>query len=153
MAKINQKLTTIYKALASLQESIELLHEYSLKIAGKHTEHDARIALGLRDSTIQRFEYCTDLFWKVLKIYLEDIEKITLTANSPAGTLRAAVETRIITEEQGRQCIEMVKSRNETSHIYHDETAQNIAAKIPGYYELIKTIVDSLNDRLLQTKS
>jgi hypothetical protein len=63
------------------------------------------------------------------------------------GVIRAAVEARIITEDQGQQCLEMVKSRNLTSHIYHEEVAHDMAAKIPLYYQLMKSIIDSVQMR------
>ena len=82
MAKINQKLTTINEALETLKDGIELFREYKKITSGSPTKKDEQIFLGMRDSMIQRFEYCTDLFWKVLKIYLEEVEKIVIPAVS-----------------------------------------------------------------------
>lgn len=143
MAQIKQKLATIERALQSLSKSIELLYNYEKQKTGNED-----IALALRDSVIQRFEYCTDLFWKVVKIYLEEVEKVTLAAYSPAGIIRSAVEARIITEAQGLECLEMINSRNLTSHIYREEIAQNIVSKVPAYFSLMGNLVQTIHKRI-----
>lgn len=142
MAQITQKLATMRKALASLQDAITVRDEYQKTIARTHREMEEKIALGLRDSIIQRFEYCTDLFWKFLKVYLEEVQNVSLSINSPLGIIRACVEAKVMTESQGERCIEMIKNRNLTSHIYREEIAQTMASQIPGYHELMHTIVE-----------
>lgn len=148
MEKINRKITLYYEALQTLDDAIALFREYEELARRNATEKNEKIALGMRDSMIQRFEYCTDLFWKILKVYLEEVEKVSLGVLSPRGVLRAAVTARIITEAEGEQCMAMVKSRNETSHIYHAQVAQDIAQDIPAFYQLIKSITDRIKERL-----
>jgi len=143
MAKVKQKLTTIKAALKTLQKGMMLYDKFH-DIPVLQDESIDDLALALRDSVIQRFEYCTDLFWKTLKVYLEEVEEINLSVNSPAGIIRAAVEARIITEQQGQKCLEMIKNRNLTSHIYHQELADHIADNVPDYYQLMHDIVTSL---------
>ncbi len=148
MAKIKHKLETFELALETLQSSIELFKEYEQKIAATDNEKEKLIFLGLRDSVIQRFEYCTDLFWKILKLYLEEVEKITLTTYSPRSVIREAVRAKIISEQEGNACMKMVISRNKTSHIYHEEIAEDIVHKVPGYYDLMKSIADVIEKRM-----
>lgn len=142
MAKIVQKLAVIEKALASLKRSI-FSYEKAQASALPGTEE----LLMPRDSMIQRFEYSTDLFWKVLKLYLEEIEKVNLEAVSPRGVIREVVKTKLISEAEGDLCMKMVVSRNMTSHIYHEATAALIAQDIPGHYELMSTIVTRVAKR------
>lgn len=148
MERINQKLSTMLKALETLQSSIELFDNYKKSMSLKNTKIEEKVDLGLRDSIIQRFEYCTDLLWKLLKIYLEDVEKVTLLANTPSGIIRAAVQARIMTEEQGQQCLEMIKDRNITSHIYREEIAEDIKSKVPRYFDLQTAIVTGIERRM-----
>ena len=142
MEKINQKLTTMIEALGTLKESINLFDDYQTSYAQEPTKKNELLFKGLRDSMIQRFEYCTDLFWKVLKIYLQDVEKVELPTFAPRGIIREAVKAKTISEEEGEQSIDMVNSRNESSHIYHEEIAENIAQKVPGFYTLLSTVLD-----------
>ena len=70
----------------------------------------------IRDSVIQRFEFCYELAWKMLKLKLEDEG---FEVNTPKGTIRAAVSSGIIFD--GLQWTELHRMRNQTSHTY-DET-------------------------------
>ena len=141
VVKIIQKLTTLAQVLDTLQESIELYDKYKKKSEAEDTREYEQLFLGMRDSMIQRFEYCTDLFWKVFKLYLEDVEKVDLASTSPKGVVREAVRIRTITETEAAECIEMVMNRNQTSHIYHQELADIIAKRVPGFYKLMHILV------------
>src|SRR5438445_6077352 len=101
MEAINKKITIFLDALKSLEESIELFYECKDLFNKQPTEKHRRFFTGMRDSMIQRFEYCTDLFWKVVKVYLEDVEKMDLPVNSPRVILREAVTARILSEFEG----------------------------------------------------
>lgn len=141
MEKLTRKLKTINQALSTLKTGIELFQKHL-------SSNDEDISLSMQDSMIQRFEYCTDLFWKTIKIYMEDFEKIIIKYNTPKEIIRQATLARIISEEEGSKCIEMIKNRNETSHIYHREIADIIAGKIPEFYNLIHAIIDRVEKQV-----
>jgi hypothetical protein len=63
MEKIKQKLATINEALETLHDGIGLLDEQEHVIKREPSEKNEKIFLAMRDSVIQRFEYCTDLFF------------------------------------------------------------------------------------------
>jgi nucleotidyltransferase substrate binding protein (TIGR01987 family) len=144
MEKVTKKFTALYTALTTLSDSIDLFLECKETANNNPTPRNEKFALGMRDSMIQRFEYCTDLFWKVLKFYLEEVEKISVGVVSPRSVVRAAVTARIITEDEGQQCMKMIENRNKTSHMYHAEIAQDIAQDVPAFHHLIKTITDKI---------
>ncbi len=139
-----QKLSTFRNVFSTLQDAIELYREFEMLSMDKPTEKNGKIFLGMRDSMIKRFAYCTDLFWKVLKIYLEEIGKVTLPTYTPAGIIREAVQVKVLTEQEGSECLEMIKNRNQTSHIYYTAIVEDIAEKIPEYYRLMNVIVSRL---------
>lgn len=140
MEKLNRRIETFSQALESFNESIELHREYSLE--------EEKIFKATRDSVIQRFEYSTDLLWKILKIFLEDFEKITLTSVSPRNIIRDAVASRIISEKEGQICQNIISKRNETSHIYHEEVAEDIMEDIPEFYTTMLAILGRIKERI-----
>lgn len=142
METVNQKLMSLFEALETLAEGIQLFDEYADIAIASPTIRNEKVALGMRDSVIQRFEYCTDLFWKSLKFYLEITEKIDVTINSPRGIIREATKAKFLSEDEGDECIEMIECRNRTSYAYHEVMAEEIAAQAPKYYDLMKTIAD-----------
>jgi len=98
----------------------------------------------LRDSLIQRFEFCSDLFWKYLKRYEEETFNISLEIIAPRPVIMAACKAAIISEPDAEILLEMIKSRNFTSHIYKEETAKEISAQIPQYYKIMQKYAEKL---------
>lgn len=133
-------------ALATLEQAIEqnekikMLDEHVLLVLG----YKADIEKSLQDSLIQRFEFCTDLFWKYLKRYEEEAYFLTLDEISPRSVITTACKAKIISEPDAELLLEMVKDRNFTSHTYKAEIAAQIGARVPQYYTVIKKYVDAL---------
>jgi nucleotidyltransferase substrate binding protein (TIGR01987 family) len=74
------------------------------------------------DGSIQRFEFCFELGWKLLKKMLMDIEGID--ALSPKKALQFAYQLGWIEDEQA--WLKMLNDRNLTSHTYREEYAREI---------------------------
>ena len=151
MEPTNYKLTNLKNALATLESSIQLLDECeSGLIREDKSEYLSRIAIGLRDSMIQRFEYSVDSFWKFLKFYLENYEKFDLVLNSPRGVIRQTVEAKLLSESEGNEAVSMVDSRNQTSHIYRQEIAELISVDVPKYYAFMIDVVGRIEQNILK---
>ena len=144
MGKLNQKITIINQAFETLRDSISLYDE----VEKKRDAFGQRIVLAARDSMIQRFEYCVDLFWKVVKLYLEEVEKMDIPMASPRGIIRQAVKSKLLSEEEGQRLIIIINQRNQTSHMYYQEIAEQIAGNIPEEYKNLGDILTRLEGRL-----
>lgn len=112
-----QRFKNFGKAIALLQEAVNLTKERSL------TELEEQ---GL----IQRFEFTHELAWNVLKDYFEDQGNTLITGSRDAT--REAFNKSLI--EDGEGWMEMIKSRNQSSHTYNEEVAEEIIDKIIHQY-------------------
>jgi nucleotidyltransferase substrate binding protein (TIGR01987 family) len=144
MESLIQKYEKLTDAITSLNEAIEnFVHfETTYKIKFDTLERE-RIYKVFRDSLIQRFEYTTDLFWKYLKAHLE-MKSLLTNIISPATAIQEACSSGLLSEYEGHQLLAMVKGRNKTSHIYVEQVAQQIAGKIPSYYQIMNSIAKRL---------
>ena len=79
---------------------------------------------------IQAFEFTHELAWNVLKDYLES-QGIQGVIGSKGAT-REAFKSGLIAE--GEVWMDMIKSRNQTSHTYNEETANEITEAILKRY-------------------
>lgn len=150
MERVNEKIIDYFDALKTLENVLKRFYEYkNIYLAHPSDENEESFFI-VRDATIQRFEYCTDLIWKVIKVYLEEIEKAHIESYYPRGIIRNAVTSGFLSEVEGFELTEMVESRNKTSHIYHQEIADSIANKIPGYYILMKKIIDRMQVAIIK---
>ncbi|SMC39613.1 nucleotidyltransferase substrate binding protein [Sporomusa malonica] len=94
----------------------------------------------VRDATIQRFEYCFELSWKVLKKALK-IEGVEV--NSPRQALRSAFEIGYI--EDIDIWFEMLEDRNLTSHTYDPEVADKVYESAKRLPTEIRKVVKTLD--------
>lgn len=86
---------------------------------------------------IKAFEYTYELAWNTLKDYLE-YQGILNMAGS-RDVIREAYKVNLIVN--GEQWMNMLTSRNLTSHSYNEDTADQISdAVINVYYDLFKSL-------------
>lgn len=78
---------------------------------------------------VQAFEITFELAWKTQKDYLE---YNGIKVNTPRETIKEAFQSNII--EDGQIWIDMMESRNKTSHTYNVEFANQLAHEILEKY-------------------
>lgn len=83
-----------------------------------------------RQGLIKSFEYTFELAWNVLKDFLE-YQGINNIIGS-RDTIREAYKNAII--EDGQVWMNMIESRNRTSHSYNEEIALEIANEVINIY-------------------
>ncbi len=84
-----------------------------------------------QDALIQRFEFTFELAWKTLREFMTD-QGYQLEILSPKGVFAFAYQEGIISNET--LWLDMLDSRNLTSHDYGHELAQTIADKISNRF-------------------
>lgn len=95
----------------------------------------------MRDSAIQRFEFTCELAWKTMKAYLQ--EKGAKDIFFPKDVIKSAYQARIINNDLS--WLDMIDTRNETSHMYKESMAEDVYKKLPDYLPLIKDLVKELS--------
>jgi nucleotidyltransferase substrate binding protein (TIGR01987 family) len=79
---------------------------------------------------IKAFEFTYELAWNMMKDFFEFQGLNGIMGSRDA--FREAFQKGLITE--GETWMEMIKSRNQTSHVYHESLAKEIAEKIVEKY-------------------
>ncbi len=79
---------------------------------------------------IQAFEFSFELAWKLMKDYLP--EKGNAEIHGSRDAIRSAFRIGII--ENGEVWMNMIESRNKTSHSYDEEVAVKIIADVSNSY-------------------
>jgi len=113
-----QRFSNYKKALLQLQSAVALSEERELSLLEKQ---------GL----IQGFEYTHELAWKTMKDFLE-YRGSTEQIYGSKDASRQAFGLGLISN--GEEWMQMVKSRNLTSHTYDEETVEAIVEVILGSY-------------------
>ena len=113
-------------------EQIKLKHEdFSRALKKLHAalEKDIMADELFLDGLIQRFEFCFELSWKLMKAFL-DYEGIE--SNSPRSAIRNAFQTELIADAEA--WLDMLDKRNLSSHTYDADTALEIYRHVAQKY-------------------
>jgi nucleotidyltransferase substrate binding protein (TIGR01987 family) len=120
-----QRFSNFVKALQKLEEAVLYVQNDSLSENTTFVLNEI-----IKEGLIQRFEYTHELAWNVMKDYGN------YQGNSEIGgsrdATREAFKLQLFTD--GHIWMDMIKSRNETSHTYNQELADEIYDKIINLY-------------------
>ena len=114
-----QKCENFCNAVARLSESLVEL--------GKHPDSTV-----IRDGVIQRFEFTFELAWKSLREYMQDQGADMSGIVFSKQVFKAAYAAQIINDAD--IWLDMLDSRNITSHVYDDQQAAQVVAAIRDRY-------------------
>ncbi len=123
MKRLEQIANDFMKALAALED------------AARQAKSELEI-----DGTIQRFEFSFELFWKLLKVYLEGQGLIVRT---PRDSFKEAFRLGIVDDEA--ICLRMLDDRNLTVHLYDEQTSREVFVRIKNdYVKLLQGSLDKM---------
>lgn len=112
-----ERFSNYLKALSELREAVDLYNTRELTKLEKQ---------GL----IQAFEFTHEVAWNVIKDYFKEQGNTSITGSKDAA--REAFKNGIV--KNGHVWMDMVNSRNQTSHTYSKDIAEQIVVKIKEQY-------------------
>lgn len=131
----HQRLENFSKALSQLESAVMLSKQRKLSTLEEQ---------GL----IQAFEFTHELAWNLMRDYFYYQGNNEITGSRDAT--REAFKMGLV--KNGETWMEMIKSRNQSSHTYNQEVADEISEKIiASYFELFTEFERKMNS-LIQDK-
>ncbi len=128
---LEKKLDFYRKALGSFNR---LLHK-DLSVL-----QDLDLLDGVKNGQIQKFEYCAELTWKIIKRFL--FVNSGIDARTPKESCKQFYQAGFFDEEKYLQLINMLDDRNNLSHLYSEEDFERIHNKLNGYCTLMLQVLD-----------
>lgn len=96
-----------------------------------------------RDGMIQRFEYCLEISWNSAKKVLEFQG---YKVDTPRNIFREMAKIGWINNPE--EWIEFLEARNKTSHMYHEEIANELFKLIPSFLDASHLLLNVLEENL-----
>ncbi|MEC4048389.1 nucleotidyltransferase substrate binding protein [Flavobacterium sp. SUN046] len=142
-----QRFTNYNKALNKLEESVEYITNRFLIETDEFTIDNQSTVINqlLKEGLIQRFEYTHELAWNVMKDYA------FFQGNSTIGGSRDATKEAFQLQliENADIWMDMIQSRNKTSHTYNEEIANEIFSKIINdYFSLFLNFRNNMEQKI-----
>lgn len=127
-----QRFANFQKALRQLGKAVDLSRRRSL------TELE-------QQGLIQGFEFVHELAWNVIKDFFEYQGNTSIMGSRDAT--REAFKRNLISDGEG--WMDMIVSRNKSSHTYNEETATEIADKVLTlYFDLFQKFDAKMQEQL-----
>lgn len=96
----------------------------------------------VKSGIVQKFEVCSELLWKTLKIFLYEINGID--CKSPKTVIKEFYNQEYIDSESYQKFITILNDRNSLSHIYNKEQFEEIYLRVIDsnayFLEILKII-------------
>jgi nucleotidyltransferase substrate binding protein (TIGR01987 family) len=125
-----QRFSNYKKALYKLDEAVDYIKLHVINIPKDLENTNLVLDEIIREGLIQRFEYTHELAWNVMKDYAEYQGNTNITGSRDAS--REAFLMNLV--KDGEVWMDMIKSRNKTSHTYNEVTASEIFQNILDHY-------------------
>lgn len=124
-----QRFSNFNKALKKLEDGVDFIQR---NFASNENAQELTFILNdlIKQGLIQSFEFTHELAWNVMRDYA--LYQGNAEIRGSRDAVRSAFAMGLI--EDGEVWMEMIKSRNETSHTYDEEIASEIFSKIMNQY-------------------
>lgn len=96
----------------------------------------------IKNGQIQKFEYCIELCWKTIKMFLNTIHGVD--AVSPKLTTKEFYRVDLVNEQEYELLNEMLDDRNRLSHIYNELFFEDIYLKLNDYLVVMKKVSERM---------
>ena len=119
------------------------------------------IAENLKDEILKKFKEESKKIFRLMYSFGENPHKGKELGNAGGIVIKESrykgfrfyfitdgYKLKVMSESDADECMEMIKSRNQTSHIYHEEIAEDIANKVPEYYALMESIIGVVQKKM-----
>lgn len=141
-----QRFSNFNKALLKLEESVNYINHNFLDKENELDDEDLGYIVDelIKEGLIQRFEYTHELAWNVMKDYA--LFQGNSTIGGSRDATREAYKLQII--ENADVWMDMIQSRNKTSHTYNEEIANEIYEKIiHEYFQLFLDFQKTMGEK------
>ncbi len=127
--KFERKLGGLEAALSNFRDALTL----------EPTLFPELVADNIKSGQIQKFEFTVELLWKTVQAFLLEVDGVD--AITPKSAAKEFVEAGHCEYEVYELFIQAINDRNQLSHIYRQEMAEEIWQRLPEYVCLVEQVV------------
>lgn len=132
--KFQLKLNTFKKAVLGFSNSLKI----------DVSSFDDIVKDAIKNGRIQKFEYTTEMAWKLIKKYLYIYHNID--AKSPNQSIKEFYNIGLITQNSYEQILRMIEMRNRLSHEYREDYFEEIHEQLNDFLILMQEISEIISN-------
>lgn len=108
---------------------------------------DSVVVDGIKNGQAQKFEYCTELCWKVIKLFLFQYDG--LDEKSPKQAIKAFYLAGHCDENVYKKLLDIINDRNKLSHIYNENEFNIILSSFNDNIIVFEKIYDVITSKII----
>lgn len=137
---MNLDFSSFRKAIGSLQRTLQVADDQGFMSGLSDSQKDA-----IRAGVIQNFEFTYELCWKFMRRWLDaNLGSTYVTGVTRRQLFRLSAEHKLIGDVD--KWMEYHEARNETSHTYDENTAENVFETAREFIADAETLLKALED-------
>lgn len=127
---------------ARLTDFLSSLNIFERSLQLEMTKYEGVELDTIKNGQIQKFEYCIELCWKTIKVFLNTVHGVD--AVSPKLTIKEFYRVALVNEQEYELLNEMLDDRNRLSHIYNELFFEDIYLKLNDYLVVMKKVSERM---------
>lgn len=96
----------------------------------------------IKNGQIQKFEYCSELMWKTLQAYINEV--VGEDVNGPKPAVKAALSNNLTDNDNYQILFEVIEARNKLAHLYDEKKFEEIYVRLKTFLSAFKKLILSL---------
>lgn len=126
-----------------IQQFEDAVKNFEESLTIELSEYPEKVVDVLKSGRVQKFEFCVELLWKTLKVFLWEISGID--SKSPKLVIKDFFNLDLVlTVKEYETLYEMLDDRNRLSHIYNQAQFEAIYSRIVCSLPIFKKVSDFL---------
>ncbi|MBZ0202195.1 MAG: nucleotidyltransferase substrate binding protein [Ignavibacteria bacterium] len=103
---------------------------------------DPVITDAIMNGQLQKFEYCSELMWKAIRLLIRQRNKIS--PKSPRDAVKEFFNCGYINSSQYETMIQILDDRNKLSHVYNEDVFTEVYSRIGEFKVVMNDVLTIL---------
>jgi len=125
-----------------VEELRDALNNFEESLSIKMADLSSIVADSVKSGRVQKFEFCVELLWNTVRVYLLGVNGIDTIGPKPA--IKEFYNLGVLSAKGYEAILEAVDDRNKLSHIYKKEQFEEIYQRAIKKLPLFRTVLENL---------
>ena len=99
------------------------------------------------NAQIHKFEICTEIIWKTLKLFIEE-SGVVVEASYPKEYIKKSFQLGLTDSVLIEGLMDMIDDRNKMSHIYNEDYFRDILEYLPKHFENMNQVLTIIESKI-----
>jgi len=125
-----------------VEELKDALNNFEESLSIKLEDLSPIVTDSVKSGRVQKFEFCIELIWNTVKVYLLEVNGIDTKGPKPA--IKEFYNSGFLSAKEYEALIEAIDDRNKLSHVYKKQQFEEIYQRVIKTLPFFRTVLKNL---------